>query len=105
VRRVADGRDRGHHGTGRDLAERDGIEELRIRHPVIGVHCVALHERDDHEAASVGERADLEGRPAQRAEPAGGGGARRHECQRRAVHAGRDARPALHRELDQAAAE
>ena len=39
-------------------------------HPVVGVDGVALHQRDDHEAAAERQRADLERDPGQRAEPA-----------------------------------
>ena len=54
--------------TRSDLAEGDGVEELGAAHPVIGDHGVVLHERDDDESAAVGEGADLEGHPDQRAE-------------------------------------
>ena len=69
VRGVADGGDRRDDRAGRDLPERDGVEELGVGHPVVGVHGVALHQRDDHEAAAVGERADLERRPASAPSP------------------------------------
>jgi hypothetical protein len=48
---VADDGDGVHDGTGGDLPEGDGVEELRVGHPVVGVDGVVLHERDDHEAA------------------------------------------------------
>ena len=76
-RRVADDGDGLHHRTGRDLAERDRVQELAVGHPVVVVDRVGLHQRDDHEAAAVRERADLERHPGERAEPAG-----RHRSQR-----------------------
>ena len=82
VRRVADRGDRRGHGPGRDLAQGHGVEKLRVGHPVIGVHGVGLHQRDDHEAAAVGERSDLERRPAQRAQPSDGGRPRRQRRER-----------------------
>ena len=66
---VADDRDRVHDRTGCDLPERDRVEELRVGHPVVVVDGVALHQRDDHEPAAVGERADLERHPHQRRAP------------------------------------
>ena len=69
--RVADDRDGLHDGARRDLAERDRVEELPVRHPVVVVDRVVLHQRDDHEAAAVGERADLERDPREREQPAG----------------------------------
>ena len=71
VRGVADRGDRRDDRAGRDLAERDRVQELGVGHPVIGVDGVALHQRDDHEAAAERERADLERGPRQRADPAG----------------------------------
>ncbi len=45
-------------------------------HPVVGGHGVGLHQRNDHEAAAEGERADLERGPGERARsPAGRHGA------------------------------
>ena len=70
--RVADDSDSLDHRPGRDLAERDGTEELRAGHPVIRDHRIVLHQRDDHEAAAVGERADLERDPGDRAQPGAG---------------------------------
>ena len=55
----------------RDLSEGDGVQELPARHPVVVVDGIGLHERDDHEAAAVRERADLERDPDEGAEPAG----------------------------------
>ena len=67
--------------SGCDLAEGHGIEELGSGHPVIGHDSVVLHERDDDEAASVGQRTDFEGDPAQGGDAAGEDrrGAGRHE--------------------------
>ena len=67
---VADDRDGLHDGSGGDLAEGDGVEELRAGHPVVVVDGVGLHERDDHEAAAVGQRADLERHPGHRGQHA-----------------------------------
>ena len=47
-------------------------------HPVVGADRVGLHQRHDHEAASERERAHLERRPQQRAQPPRG----RDGCQR-----------------------
>ena len=105
VRGVADGRDRGDDGSRGDLSERDGVEELGVGHPVVGVHRVALHQRDDHEAAAVGERTDLEGRPAQRREAAGRGRLRHERGERPPVEARGGGRPASHGELGEPAAE
>jgi glutamate---cysteine ligase / carboxylate-amine ligase len=74
-RRVADGRDGEGDRTGRDLPERDGVQELPARQPVVVGHGVVLHQRDDHEAAAVRECAGLEGDPG--------------EC-RQAAHGNRD---------------
>jgi hypothetical protein len=51
------------------LAERHRIQELVGGHPVVGVGRVVLHQRDDHEPASVGERAHLECHPGERPDP------------------------------------
>ena len=72
-RGVADDGHGVHDRAGRDLAERDGVEELRVGHPVVVVDGVALHERDDDEPAAVGERPDLERHPHQREHAAAGG--------------------------------
>ncbi len=82
-RRVADGRHRVGDRAWCDLPQRDGVQELRIRHPVVAVDGVVLHERDDHEAASVGERADLERDPGEREEAARRCGDGRHDRNRR----------------------
>ena len=71
---VADRGDRRHHRPRRHLAERDRVEEFGVGHPVVGVDGVALHQRDDHEAAAEGEAADLEGGPGEVADAAGGDG-------------------------------
>ena len=70
VGRVADHCDRLDHRPRGDLAERDSAEELRAGHPVIRDDRVVLHQQDDHEAAAVGECADLERNPGDRAGPA-----------------------------------
>ena len=77
---VADDRDRLDDGPGCDLPERDGVEELPGRHPVVDRDGVVLHQRHDHEAAAEGERADLEGDPRDRAE------ARRPRARRARAH-------------------
>ncbi len=66
--RIADGGDRLHHRPGRHLPERDRVEELTARQPVVVRDGVRLHERDDHEAAAVRERADLERDPHERSD-------------------------------------
>ncbi len=83
VGRVADHGDRLDHRPRRDLAERDSAEELRAGHPVIRDHRVVLHQRDDHETAAVGERADLERDPGDCAQPGGRGHRHREQGQRR----------------------
>ena len=50
---VADDRDRLHDRAGGDLAERDGVEELAVRRPVVAADRVMLHERNDDEATAV----------------------------------------------------
>ena len=65
ARPVADGGDGVDDRARCDLAERDRVQELARREPVIPVHRVRLHQRDDHEAPAVGERADLERHPGQ----------------------------------------
>ena len=95
----ADHRHRMDHRTGRELTVRDRVGELGIGHPPVGVHGVGLHERDDHEAAAVGEGTDLEGRPGQRGERGGG----QHERGRRERRSG--AGPAAPRQLGEPAAE
>ena len=69
-RRVADHGDGLDHRPGRDLPERDGVEELAVRHPVVVVDGVLLHQRHDHEAAAVRERTDLDRDPRQREDTA-----------------------------------
>ena len=65
-----------HRGDGvddrarRDLAERDRVQELARGEPVVPVHRVRLHQRHDHEAPAVGERADLERHPGERRQAA-----------------------------------
>ena len=73
VGRIADGGDRGDDGAGGDLAERDGVEEAGVGHPVVGVDGVALHQGNDHEAPAERERADLERGPGEWWEPAARG--------------------------------
>ena len=43
---VADDRDGLHDRSGRDLTERDRVEELRVGHPVVVVDGVGLHQRE-----------------------------------------------------------
>ena len=88
---IADHSDRLHDGTRSDLPERDCIEELPVGHPVVVVHRVRLHQRDDDEPAAVGQRADLECDPAKRQQAARRGRAGRQDRQRR------DAAPAIGR--------
>ena len=101
-RRIADGRDRVRDRAGRDLPKGDGVEELRARHPVVVLDGVVLHQRDDHEAAAVGERADLEGDPGKRREAA-----RRARRRRRRAGSEREraclGRACIRRDLDEAA--
>ena len=61
-----------------DLPEGHRVQELGVGHPVVVVHRVGLHERDDHEATAEGQRPDLERHPGQCAQPT-----RRHHAQRR----------------------
>ena len=76
-----------------DLPERHGVEELAVGHPVVVVDRVGLHQRDDHEAPAVGERADLEGHPGEREQPAAADQDRR-DPQGGGRRQGRDARAA-----------
>ncbi len=46
-----------------DLPVRDGVGERPVAHP--GASGVVVHQRDDHVAAAVGERADLDRQPDQ----------------------------------------
>jgi hypothetical protein len=104
VGRVADHGHRLSHWPRSDLTERYRVEELRVRHPVVGVDGVGLHERDDHEAAAVRERAHLERDPDQRQHTAGSGGGRGRDRPR--LHAGAVTTGLeLPRDLDRAAAE
>ena len=64
--RVADQRDRLRDRAGRDLPVGDGVGELLLGHPALRADRVAVHQRDDHVAAAVGERADLQREPDQR---------------------------------------
>ena len=103
-RRVADDRHRLDDRSGRDLAQRDGVEELAARHPVVVAHRIGLHERDDHEAAAVGQRPDLEGDPAERQQPAAADHERRERRRGRECGCrGAGAREPLRAELDRAA--
>ena len=97
---IADRRDRRHHRAGSDLADRDRIKELAVRHPVVSVNRVALHQGDDHEPSSKGQRPHLEGRPRERAEAS----CWRHARQQRAERSSAE-RAALDDELDDAAAQ
>ena len=65
---VADDRNRLHNGPGRDLAERDRVEELGAGHPVVAADHVGLHQRDDDEPAAERQPADLERLPRHRRE-------------------------------------
>jgi hypothetical protein len=58
---------------GSHLPQRHSVEELRMGHPVVGVHSVRLHERDDHEPPPNAKRAHLEGGPGESHRPAGRG--------------------------------
>ncbi len=69
VRGVADRGDGRDDRPGGDLPERDRVEELRVGHPMVGVHRVALHQRDDHEPPTERQRANFERRPRERADP------------------------------------
>ena len=70
-RGVADDGDRLDGRARCDLAQRDRVEELPGAHPVEDGDGVVLHQRHDHEAAPIGERADLEGDPRDRGEAPG----------------------------------
>ena len=63
---VADDGDGLNDRARRDLAEGDGVEELRSGHPVVVADRVGLHERDDDETAAEGQPADLERDPRHR---------------------------------------
>ncbi len=82
ARRVADDGDRLDGGTRGDLTEGDRVQELRRRHPVVVADRIGLHERDDDEAAAVGERAHLERDPDEREQAACGCGSeeRKERC-------------------------
>ncbi len=84
-RGVADNGDGLHDGTRRDLAERYRVEKLATRHPVVLLDGVVLHQRDDDEAAAVGERPDLERDPNEREDTAAG--RRREYKERTRMHA------------------
>ena len=90
---VADGGDRVDDRARRDLAERDRVRNCVVGHPPVAVDRVALHQRDDHEAAAVRQRADLERDPRQRAEPAGRRRGARRAAARRARRPRRRRRP------------
>ena len=104
--RVPDHRDGEHDRTGRELAQRNGVEELRVGHPVVVTDRIGLHQRDDDESTAVGEGADLQRDPHDRDQHAAADSAGREQRDR---SDGRDGRTALARrlrnELDRAAAE
>jgi hypothetical protein len=77
-----------HHRPRCDLPEGDGVEELSVGHPVVGVHGIVLHQRNDDEPSAVGQRADLECLPRQRREAPGRGGGRQDKRQERAGQRG-----------------
>ena len=104
-RRVADGCDGLDDRARRDLAERHCVQELRVRHPVVVVHRVGLHQRDDHEAAAVAERADLQRNPDEREGSTRRGGATSEQRRPRVGAKSVVPRSSLARELDGAAAE
>src|SRR5579862_3734679 len=79
ARRVADDGDGLHDRARGHLSERDRIQELGRRHPVVVRDGVGLHEGDDHEAAAVGERADLERDPDEPADAHSSGEAQTEE--------------------------
>ncbi len=47
-------------GSRSDLTEGYCVQKLGSRHPVIRHHGVMLHQRDDHEAAAIGQRPNLQ---------------------------------------------
>ena len=101
---IADHGDRLHDGPGSDLAERDRVQELRVGHPVVVVHRVRLHQRDDHKAAAVRERPTLSATHTSASSPPARPPATRAAAARTCRPAGR-LRPARASELEQPAAE
>jgi hypothetical protein len=51
-----------------ELPVGDGVGELGASHPAVRVDRISTHQRDDHEASAVAQRADLQRRPGQRGE-------------------------------------
>jgi hypothetical protein len=78
----ADERDRMRNGPRRELPEGDRVQELGLRHPAVTLDGVGLHQRNDHEAAAIGERADLDRRPGQPGQRCRGGDQHRPRVQR-----------------------
>jgi hypothetical protein len=106
-RGVADDGDGLHHRAGGDLAQGDGVEELRAGHPVVAADRVGLHERDDDEPAAVGQGADLDRDPGHRQQhPAAERAGRQDRGHHDAGQLGADLTPGgeLNGELDQPAA-
>jgi hypothetical protein len=58
-----------HDGSRSDLTEGYCGQKLGTRHPVIRHHGVMLHQGDDHKAAAIGQRPDLQRDPAQGCRP------------------------------------
>src|SRR4029077_15046690 len=104
---VADNGDRLDDRAGGDLAQGDGVEELRAGHPVVVAGPVGLHEGDDDEPAAVGQGADLERHPGHREQhPAADRTGRQQWARRQARQPGVVAPVAeLQREFDQATAQ
>ena len=102
---VTDHRDRLYNRTGSDLTERDRVQKLPIGHPVVVVHRVGLHQRDDDEPAAVGQRTDLERHPAKGEQPAGGRSGRGENRKRSHRSGDRPAPVEARDELDQPAAQ
>ena len=67
-RSEADRGNRQHHRAGSHLTERNRIQELRVRHPMVYRYRVMLHQWNDHEAAAVGQCTDFQCNPTERAE-------------------------------------
>ena len=61
-------------GTGRELADGDGVEQLLLGEPAVLVDEVTFEKGDEDVAAAVEDASDLKEEEAERAEGQGGGG-------------------------------
>ena len=93
VEDVADEGRRREHRPGRDLADGDGVDELRLGEPAEADHEIGAQEREEDVAAAEEHRADLEEDPEERRQRDRGGGAPDGDRGRERQQGGKGAAP------------